>query len=104
MVAGLWYENSQNKNPYAHYHCSKYGQGLRQCSMHYIRYDVLYAYVLSRLQYWSVLAQQDEDKLLKRLLNASDKERNTAKEAADSRTEKGGKAQSRSRRAVCKNV
>ena len=40
--------NSQNKNPYAHYHCSKYGQGLHQCSMHYIRYDVLYAYVLSR--------------------------------------------------------
>ena len=63
----------------AHYHCSKYGQGLHQCSMHYIRYDVLYAYVLSRLQYWSVLAQQDGDKLLKRLLNASDKERNTAR-------------------------
>lgn len=71
--------NSQNKNPYAHYHCSKYGQGLRQCSMHYIRYDVLYAYVLARLQYWSVLAQKDEDKLLKRLLNASDKERTSAK-------------------------
>ena len=71
--------NSQNKNPYAHYHCSKYGQGLRQCSMHYIRYDVLYAYVLARLQYWSMLAQKDEDKLLKRLLNASDRERNSAK-------------------------
>jgi site-specific DNA recombinase len=71
--------NSQNKNPYAHYHCSKYGQGLRQCSMHYIRYDVLYAYVLARLQYWSVLAQKDEDKLLKRLINASDKERTSAK-------------------------
>ena len=71
--------NSQNKNPYAHYHCSKYGQGLRQCSMHYIRYDVLYAYVLARLQYWSVLAQKDEDKLLKRLLNVSDRERNSAK-------------------------
>jgi len=71
--------NSQNKNPYAHYHCSKYGQGLRQCSMHYIRYDVLYAYVLARLQYWSVLVQKDEDKLLKRLLNASDRERNSAK-------------------------
>ena len=39
--------NSQNKTPYAHYHCSKYGQGLHQCSMHYIRYDMLYAYVLS---------------------------------------------------------
>ncbi len=48
----LWV-NSQNKNP-SHYHCSKNGQGLRQCSMHYIRYDVLYAYVLARLQYWSM--------------------------------------------------
>ena len=72
-------ENKQNKNPYGYYHCSKYGQGLRQCSMHYIRYDVLYAYVLARLQYWSMLAQKDEDKLLKRLLNASDRERNSAK-------------------------
>ena len=36
-------ENKQNKNPYGYYHCSKNGQGLRQCSMHYIRYDVLYA-------------------------------------------------------------
>ena len=71
--------NSQNKNPYAHYHCSKYGQGLRQCSMHYIRYDVLYAYVLARLQYWSMIVQKGEDKLLKRLLNASDRERNSAK-------------------------
>ena len=43
------------------------------------RYDVLYAYVLARLQYWSMLAQKDEDKLLKRLLNASDRERNSAK-------------------------
>ena len=53
-------ENKQNKNPYGYYHCSKNGQGLRQCSMHYIRYDVLYAYVLARLQYWSMLAQKDE--------------------------------------------
>ncbi len=72
-------ENRQNKTPYGHYHCSKYEQGLRQCSMHYIRYDVLYAYVLSRLQYWSGQAQQNEDKLLKQLLNASDKERAAAK-------------------------
>ena len=47
--------------------------------MHYIRYDVLYAYVLSRLQYWSGLAQQDEDKLLKRLRGASDMERTAAR-------------------------
>lgn len=72
-------ENKQNKTPYGYYHCSKNGQGLRQCSMHYIRYDVLYAYVLSRLQYWSQQAQNSENKLLKRLLNASDRERNAAK-------------------------
>ena len=72
-------ENKQNKTPYGYYHCSKNGQGLRQCSMHYIRYDVLYAYVLSRLQYWSHQAQNGENKLLKHLLNASDKERNAAK-------------------------
>ena len=59
--------------PYGYYHCSKNGQGTRQCSMHYIRYDVLYAYVLSRLQYWSGLVQHDEEQLLKRLLNANDK-------------------------------
>ena len=41
--------------------------------MHYIRYDVLYAYVLSRLQYWSGLVQHDEEQLLKQLLNATDK-------------------------------
>ena len=46
---------------------------------HYIRYDVLYAYVLVRLQYWSMLAQKDEAKLLKRLLTVSDRERNSAK-------------------------
>ena len=31
------------------------------------------AYVLSRLQYWSGLVQHDEERLLKRLLNATDK-------------------------------
>ena len=66
-------ENRQNSKPYGYYHCSKNGQGTRQCSMHYIRYDVLYAYVLSRLQYWSGLVQHDEEQLLKRLLNANDK-------------------------------
>lgn len=72
MVFSLWGKQAE-QNPYGYYHCSKNGQGLRQCSMHYIRYDVLYAYVLARLQYWSMLAQKDEDKLLKRLLNVSDR-------------------------------
>ena len=84
--------NKQNKKPYGYYHCSKNGQGLHQCSMHYIRYDVLYTYILARVQYWSQQAQQDGDKLLQRLLNASDKERNTAKQKTDCRTQKGHKA------------
>ncbi len=72
-------ENRQNSKPYGYYHCSKNGQGTRQCSMHYIRYDVLYAYVLSRLQYWSGLIQHNEGQLLKRLLNASGKGQAAAK-------------------------
>jgi DNA invertase Pin-like site-specific DNA recombinase len=83
--------NKQNSVPYAFYHCSKNGQGLHQCSMHYIRYDVLYAYVLSRLQYWSQLAQKSEEKLLKHVLNASDKQRNSAKKKQTSELSKAEK-------------
>ena len=89
-------ENRQNSKPYGHYHCSKYGQGTRQCSMHYIRYDVLYAYVLSRLQYWSGLVQHDEERLLKRLLNATDKGQAAArkKQAAELKKQRSGKPKS----------
>ena len=47
--------------------------------MHYIRYDVLYGYVLSRLQYWSEQVHWDDEKLLQQLLNAGNKERSAAK-------------------------
>lgn len=72
-------ENKQVKTPYGYYHCSKNGQGTRQCSMHYIRYDLLYGYVLSRLQYWQEQVAQDEEQLLERLLNTSDRERSAMK-------------------------
>ncbi|MCM1119585.1 MAG: recombinase family protein [bacterium] len=85
--------NKQNKNPYGYYHCSKNGQGLRQCSMHYIRYDVLYAYVLSRLQYWCNEVQQDESQLLERLLKSSGNERNSAKKKAVAELKKAQKRQ-----------
>lgn len=85
--------NRQNKNPYAHYHCSKYGQGLRQCSMHYIRYDVLYNYILSRLQYWFNEVQQNESQLLERLLKSSDSERSSARKKATSELKKAQKRQ-----------
>ena len=60
-------ENKQNKVPYGYYHCVKNGQGLSQCSMHYVRYDVLYSFVLSRLQYWINAVHQDEQAILERL-------------------------------------
>lgn len=67
--------NKQNKTPYGYYHCSKNGQGTKQCSMHYIRYDVLYHYVLTRIQHWSTQVQLGEEELLQQLLKAGDKER-----------------------------
>lgn len=68
--------NRQNKTPYSHYHCSQYGQmGKVRCSAHYIRYDILYPYVLSRLQYWFRQVEVDEGALLQRLLAAGDQSR-----------------------------
>ena len=72
--------------------------------MHYIRYDVLYAYVLSRLQYWSGLVQHDEERLLKRLLNATDKGQAAARKKQAAELNKGGEAESRSRYPVCPDV
>ena len=66
--------NRQNSKPYSHYTCSQYGQGLRQCSAHYIRYDFLYHYVLTRIQDLSRQAQLDETEFLHRLLKGSEQE------------------------------
>ena len=75
--------NRQNTTPYGHYHCSKYSQGLHQCTMHYIRYDVLYAYVLSRLQYWIQAIHRDGEAMEKRLLQATDEEHASANKRAE---------------------
>ena len=75
-------ENKQNKVPYGYYHCVKNGQGLSQCSMHYVRYDVLYRFVLSRLQYWSEAIQQNEQAILERLSKSSMTEQATATKRA----------------------
>ena len=66
--------NRQNSKPYSHYTCSQYGQGLKQCSAHYIRYDYLYHYVLVRIQNLWRQAQLDEKELLHRLLKGSEQE------------------------------
>ncbi len=46
--------------------------------MHYIRYDVIYDYVLHALQYWGQRAHDEEDQLLKDLLKSTEKHRNSA--------------------------
>ena len=75
-------ENKQNKVPYGYYHCVKNGQGLSQCSMHYVRYNVLYRFVLSRLQYWSEAIQQNEQAILERLSKSNMTEQATATKRA----------------------
>lgn len=67
--------NTNCTKPYSYFSCSQYGQmGKIFCSMHYIRYDALYDCVLSRIRYWTSLAQIDEDKLLSYLIKNDDKE------------------------------
>ena len=70
--------NRHTKKPYSYFNCTQYrqwGKDGTHCTSHYIRYDTLYAYVLSRLQYWSEQVELDEKALLKRLANAGDRER-----------------------------
>ncbi len=84
--------NAQNKNPYSYFSCSKYGQmGKVFCSMHYIRYDTLYEYVLSRIRYWAAIAQKDEDKLLTYLIKSGDKEFASSRQKAISDIKKSEK-------------
>ena len=89
--------NKQNKNPYSFFNCTSYrqhGKKYATCTAHYIRYDVLYSYVLSRIQYWSKQAQISEDKLLQRLLSAGDKERVSADRKRSSELSKAEKRKS----------
>lgn len=65
-----------------------------KCTAHYVRYDVLYSYVLSRLQYWSQRAAIDEATLYRELLNAGDKEK-----AAASRKQAAALAKAEKRKA-----
>lgn len=50
--------------------------------MHYIRYDVLYNFVLSRLQYWIKAVHQDEQTIIQRLSKSNLAEQATASKRA----------------------
>lgn len=84
-----------NGNHLAYYGCGKYFEVVnRRCSMHFIRYDVLYAYVLNRLQFWSALAATDERKLLERLLQSSGNDRASERKKQASELRKAEKRKS----------
>ncbi len=86
--------NKQNKTPYSYFNCTSYRQfGVTDngCSSHYIRYDVLYCYVLARIRYWSAQAQVNEKQLLDQILQAGDRERAAATKRQSSELKKAEK-------------
>ena len=70
--------NRQHKTPHEYYRCRKNAEKVKQCTGHYIRYDVLYAYVLSRLQYWIDAIHQDESAIIDQLSKSNDADCATA--------------------------
>ena len=73
--------NANAKNPFGYYVCGRhraYRYKGGECTRHYLRYDVLYAYVLERIQHWAKRAKKDENMLLEDLLKSGDRERAAA--------------------------
>ena len=60
--------NHQNKKPWAYYRCGKYSQGIKKCSMHYIRYDTLCDCMLNRVQLLIEAAQKADGETLKKAM------------------------------------
>ena len=71
------FEASEKRKERKYYICGTYSEfGKDRCSRHSINYDVLYAIVLGRLQYWISQAHEiDNSELLQRLLKSGDKQR-----------------------------
>ena len=68
--------NKANSKPFSYFTCTRYRQYSStefRCSSHYIRYDTLYTYVLSRIQYWTKQAALGEEQLLQQLVSAGDR-------------------------------
>ena len=60
------------------YNCTayrQYGKKGNLCTAHYIRYDVLYEFVLSQIRHWCRFAQTDEQSLLEHFLQSGDREK-----------------------------
>lgn len=91
----MWYSLRSNvKETDAFFNCGSYRDYHRingKCSLHYIRCDTLYAYVLARIQHWSAQAQRDDDVLLTQLLDAGSREWSAAKKKQVAKLKKAEK-------------
>ena len=88
--------NSSNSKPFHYFVCTNYrhhGPRHCDCTSHYIRYDTLYAYVLSRLQYWSAQSDMGEEHLKRQLLHANDREQQRMVKMRDAELKRAQKRQ-----------
>ena len=88
--------NNSNSKPFHYFVCTNYRQhGPKHCdcTSHYIRYDTLYAYVLSRLQYWSSQSDMGEEHLKRQLLHANDREQQRMVKMRDAELKRSQKRQ-----------
>jgi DNA invertase Pin-like site-specific DNA recombinase len=66
----------QRENGRRYYRCSRYAVlGAEECTAHNTSYNLLYGVVLGRLQYWLREVRDNKDKMLNRLLQTGDKQR-----------------------------
>ncbi len=88
--------NNSNSKPFHYFVCTNYRQhGPKHCdcTAHYIRYDTLYAYVLSCLQYWSAQSDMGEEHLKGQLLHANDREQQRMARAREAELKRAQKRQ-----------
>lgn len=83
--------NKACKHPYRYYRCTRNHESISSCSAHYIRYDVLYAYVLDRLRFWADMASKDGPALLAQLSSVTEQEQRTVRKKQMSKLRKAEK-------------
>ena len=88
-----WSLSSANCKKQAKYlRCTKYGQrGKVACSLHFTPFKLLYGVVLLRLQYWLLEVHQNQDKILDRLLQSGERQRETERKHYEKEIQRAAK-------------